>query len=57
MSLQFTAIQDTVSNNQHYVELGKSCADVCQALNRGLNGKRLDELSRSVVQAIEQLTT
>ena len=46
-----------MADKQNYVELGKSCADVCQTLNRGLNGKRLDELSRSVVEAIEQLTT
>ena len=42
---------------QDYVELGLTCADVCTALDRGLNGKRLDELSNSVCEAINQLTT
>ena len=39
------------------VEVGMTCADVCQALDRGLNGRQLDELSRSVLEAIGQLTT
>ena len=44
-------------NKTDYVELGLACADVCRALDRGVNGRRLDELSRSVFEAIEQLTT
>ena len=44
-------------NEQDYVELGLSCADVCQALDRGLNGRQLGELNRSVLGAIGQLTT
>jgi len=43
-------------NKRDYVDLGLACADVCGALNRGVNGKQLDELSRSVCEAIEQLT-
>jgi len=43
-------------NDTDYVELGLVCADVCTALNRGLNGKRLNELSGSVCEAINQLT-
>lgn len=50
-------IQDTKANDQDYVELGLTCADVCKALDRGLDGRRLDELNRSVLGAIEQLTT
>ena len=46
-----------MANKQDYVELGKSCGHVCQALNRGLNGKRFDELGQSVIEAIGQLTT
>jgi len=38
-----------------YVELGLACADVCRALDRGMNGKRLDEIGQSVCKAIEQL--
>ena len=44
-------------NEEDYVDLGLSCADVCKALDRGLEGKQLDELSPSVLEAINQLTT
>jgi hypothetical protein len=43
-------------NEADCVELGLSCADVCTALDRGLNGKRLNELNNSVCEAINQLT-
>ena len=43
-------------NEQDCVELGLSCADVCKALDRGLKGRQLDELSPSVLEAIQQLT-
>ena len=46
-----------MANDQDYVDLGMSCSDVCKALDRGLDGRQLDELSRSVLGAIEQLTT
>ena len=45
-----------MANKQDYVELGVSCADVCQTLERGLDGRRLDELSRSVLGATDKLT-
>jgi hypothetical protein len=44
-------------NEQDYVELGLNCANICKALDRGTNGKRLDDLSGSVCEAINQLTT
>ena len=44
-------------NEQDYVELGLSCADICKALDRGMNGKKPDDLSKSVCDAINQLTT
>jgi len=44
-------------NEQDYVELGLSCADICRALDRGMNGKMLHDLSKSVCDAINQLTT
>ena len=44
-------------NEQDYVELGMSCGDVCQALDRGLDGRELDDLSQSVLGAIGKLTT
>ena len=53
--LLFTLIQDTMGNKQDFVDLGLFCAKVCGALDRGLNGKRSDELSESTHEAIEQL--
>ena len=44
-----------MANKADYVELGLACADVCKALDRGMNGRRLDELSPPVREAIEQL--
>ena len=55
--LTFTHNQDTVSNEQDYVDLGLSCADICKALERGMDGKSLKDLSKSVCDAISQLTT
>ena len=46
-----------MTNQEDYVDLGLSCADVCRALGRGMSGRRADELGRSVLEAIEQLTT
>ena len=46
-----------MANRTDYVELGLACAEVCKALDRGMNGRRVDELSQSVFQAIGQLTT
>jgi hypothetical protein len=44
-------------NKEDCVGLGLSSADVCKALDRGLKGKRLDEFSQSVLEAIQHLTT
>ena len=55
-NLGLTPAQDSVANQQDYVDLGLFCAEVCKALERGLNGRRLDEISDSVLQAIKQLT-
>ena len=57
MGFSFTLIQDSLINEEDYVELGLACADVCDTLNRGLNGKQLDELGNPVVAAIKHLTT
>ena len=46
-----------MANERDYVDLGISCADICKALERGMGGKKLDELSTSVCDAINQLTT
>ena len=53
----FTHNQDSLANRIDYVELGLACAEVCKALDRGMNGRRVDELSQSVFEAVEQLTT
>ena len=45
-----------MANEQDYVDLGLNCADICRALDRGMNGKELDDLSPSVREAIKQLT-
>ena len=44
-------------NRMDYIELGLACADVCTALERGLDGKRLNDLNNSVREAINQLMT
>ena len=46
-----------MANEQDYVDLGFSCADICTALERGMGGKKLNDVSRSVCDAINQLTT
>ena len=53
----FTCDQNSMANKSDYVELGLACAEVCKALDRGMNGRRMDDLSQSVFEAIEQLTT
>jgi len=54
---ELTSDQDSMTNKTDYIEIGLACANVCRALDRGIDGRRLDELSRSVGEAIEQLTT
>ena len=48
--------QDSMLNKLDYVDLGLACADVCGALDRGVNGRRLEDISQPVREAIEQLT-
>jgi hypothetical protein len=43
-------------NEDDYVDLGLACNTVCNSLDRGLKGKRLGELSGSVLDAVSQLT-
>jgi hypothetical protein len=50
-------IQDSMMNVTDYVDLGLACAEVCRSLDRGMDGKQLDDLSQSVREAINQLTT
>ena len=44
-------------NEEDYVDLALACADVCKVLDRGMDGRQVDELSQPVLEAIEQLTT
>ena len=44
-----------MANDQDCVDLGILCANVCDALKRGANGKKLDDLSESVRHAIGRL--
>ena len=53
---RFTRNQESTANKSDCVELGLACADVCKALDRGMKGKTLDDISQSVRDAIEQLT-
>jgi len=53
----FIHIQDSMINDQDYIDLGLSCVEICRALDRGMNGKRLNDLSQSVLYVISQLTT
>ena len=53
---RLTHCQDTMANEQDYVDIGLSCAGVCKALERGMDGKKLDDVSKSVCDAINQLT-
>ena len=39
------------------VELGLTCAEVCQALERGTIGKRQEQLSQLDLEVIQQLKT
>lgn len=43
-----------MTNEVDDVELGLDCADVRAALDRGLNGKRLSELSSSLCEVVNQ---
>ena len=45
-----------MANESDYIELGLAYANVCKVLDRGMNGKKPDDLSQSVREAIEELT-
>ena len=54
---ELTHSQESMVNELDYVELALSCADICRALERGIDGMKLDDLSQSVWDAINQLMT
>jgi len=55
MSSWLTPIQDSMANELAYVELGLLCAHACRALDRRVKGRRVDDLSQSVLEAMGQL--
>ena len=55
--LRLTLIQDTMANDQDYVEIGQVCGEVCEALYQRLKGRRSDELNKPVLGAIGTLTS
>ena len=44
-----------MANEQDCVDLGILCANVCDALRRGTGGKKTEELSEPVRDAINRL--
>ncbi|KAF9641987.1 hypothetical protein BDM02DRAFT_3273625 [Thelephora ganbajun] len=56
VSALLTTIRGSKINDQDYVELGLCCTDICEALDRGVNGKQLDEFSQPLGETINQLT-
>jgi len=44
-------------NEVDYIELGLACADVCETLNQGMGIRRVDQLSKPALRAIERLTS
>ena len=50
-------IQDSMAKEADCVELGLTCAEVCQALERGINGRRQGHLNQLVLEAIVRLNT
>ena len=44
-----------MANDQDCVDLGILCASVCDALKRGTDGKKLDDLNKPVRDAIKRL--
>ena len=53
----FTRLQDCMGNKADYIELGLTCAEICETLKRGTAGRELDNLSRPVREAITRLKT
>ena len=56
-SLRPTYVQESLANEQDYVDLGLNCGEICEVLDRGTKGREMERLSRSVREAINQLTT
>ena len=55
--LRLTFDQESMISQQDHVDLGQNCAEICRVLDRGTKGKKIEDLSQSVHEAISQLTT
>ncbi|KAH9005596.1 hypothetical protein EDB86DRAFT_1463631 [Lactarius hatsudake] len=55
VAMLLTTIRDQMANDQDCVDLGVLCASVCDALKRGTDGKKLEDLNESVRDAIRRL--
>ena len=53
--LQVHTTQGSTVDELDHVELGLFCADICQTLGRGTNGRRPGELNQTVYEAINLL--
>ena len=45
-----------MAKKANYVELGLTCADVCEVLGWRIDGKRADQLSQPTLEVIEKST-
>ena len=46
-----------MANKDEFVDLAMKFSEVCGVLDRGLSGQKQGDLSQSVLEAIQQLTT
>ena len=44
-----------MANKRDFLGLGKSCENIFRILNRGLNKKKLDQISQTVLAAVGEL--
>ena len=46
-----------MGNEQGYVDLVLFCAEICQTLDRGIEGKKEEDLTRPLRDAMDRLMT
>ena len=57
INFRLTFLQDTMINKQEFIDIGLYCADICKALDQGVDGRRPEDLSQPMREAINQLMT
>ncbi|KAF9778231.1 hypothetical protein BJ322DRAFT_1114477 [Thelephora terrestris] len=57
VSALLTVIRNSMAKRTEFLELGLACADICRAIDRGMNCRQADHFNQSVFEVIEQLTT